>query len=85
MCLAVPGRIDSTTDNSDSLLRVGRVNFSGVTKEVSLACVPDATIGDYVLVHAGIAITRIDEHEATEMLAYLERITEFAASPGEEL
>lgn len=67
MCLAVPGRVLSIVEN-DSLWRRGRVDFAGVVKEASLACVPEAETGDYVIVHAGVAIQRIDVEDAARML-----------------
>lgn len=70
MCLAVPGRILSV-DGNDPLLRSGRVDFAGVVKEVNLAFVPGAAIGDYVLVHVGIALQVIDEAEARQVFEYL--------------
>lgn len=79
MCLAVPGRI-LEVQNEDPLLRAGRVDFGGVLKEVNLACVPDAGPGDYVIVHAGLAISRLDEAEAQQVLADLQRMGELAAS-----
>ena len=75
MCLAIPGKIESI-DNEDSFSRMGRVNFSGIVKEVSLAYVPDAKIGDYVIVHAGFAINTLDEEEARKVFTYLEEIGE---------
>lgn len=75
MCLAVPGRIVSVTDEED-LARSGRVDFGGVSREVNLALVPDAGVGDYVLVHVGLALSRIDEDEARETLSYLRQIEE---------
>ena len=76
MCLAIPGRIESIDEGDNAILRTGRVNFGGILKDVSLACVPDAVTGDYVLVHAGVAINTIDERAAQEILAYLEQIDE---------
>ena len=73
MCLAVPGRIEQI-DGDDALLRSGFVSFGGIRKNVNLAFVPEAERGDYVLVHAGFAITRIDEAEATRVFEYLEQI-----------
>lgn len=70
MCLAVPGRILSV-EGTDPLLRSGRVDFSGVVKDVNLAFVPDAAIGDYVLVHVGLALQVIDEAEARQVFEYL--------------
>lgn len=75
MCLAVPGRILSTSGD-DPLMRVGRVDFGGVLKEINLAYTPEATIGDYVLVHVGFAITVIDEVEAEKVFAHLREIGE---------
>lgn len=66
MCLALPGRVESIRD--DDGLRMGRVNFGGVVREVCLACLPDAAVGDYAIVHAGFAISRVDERAAHEML-----------------
>ena len=62
MCLAVPGRILETTDLD--VTRIAKVEFGGVTRQVNLAFVPDARPGDFVLVHVGFAISRIEEDEA---------------------
>lgn len=70
MCLGLPGRIVSVTD--DQPLRMGVVDFGGVTKEVCLATVPDAGIGDWVVVHAGFAISTVDEEAAREVLSWVE-------------
>ncbi len=70
MCLAIPGQLLSI-DGDDSLCRQGRVEFAGIVKLTNLAYVPEAKCGDYVLVHAGFAITVIDEAEALKTLAYL--------------
>ncbi len=77
MCLAVPGKIVSI-DNTDSVFRSGRVNFGGIVKQINLACVPEAGIGDYVLVHVGFAISTIDEAEAQQVFEYLREIGELA-------
>ncbi len=69
MCLAVPGKIESVTGADFG--RMARVNFSGVIREISLAYVPEAEVGDYVLVHVGFAISRIDEAEAKQVFEYL--------------
>lgn len=71
MCLAVPGEVVELVADGDDLLRNARVRFGSVVKEVSLAMVPEAGVGDYVLVHAGLAIGVVDEAEAAETLAYL--------------
>jgi hydrogenase expression/formation protein HypC len=73
MCLAVPGRIVQIS-GAEPAERAGRVDFGGIEKQVSLAFVPEAGIGDYVLVHVGFAITRIDESEARKVFDYLTEI-----------
>lgn len=78
MCLAIPGKIESIS-GQDDLERVGRVNFGGVTKEVSLACVPAARLGDYVIVHVGVALSVVDQEEAEAVLQYVRRIDELGA------
>lgn len=70
MCLAVPGKVIEV-EGEDPLVRSARVSFSGVVKEVSLACAPEAQVGDYVLVHVGLAISVIDQEEAEETFRYL--------------
>ena len=70
MCLAVPGKIIAITD-THATTRRGNVSFGGITKEVNLSFVPEARIGDYVLVHVGFALTTIQEEEATRVLEYL--------------
>lgn len=75
MCLAVPGKLVAIT-GEDPLLRMGRVDFGGVIKEVSLACVPEAQMGEYLIVHAGFAISVLDEEEALKTLEYLKQIGE---------
>ena len=77
MCLAVPGRIVSI-DDDDTLLRSGRVDFAGVVKQVNLAYVPEARLGDYVLVHVGFAINTIDEIEARQVFEHLREMGELA-------
>jgi hydrogenase expression/formation protein HypC len=73
MCLAVPGQIIDAPDSS-TVERTGRVSFGGVVKEVSLAFTPEAQVGDYVIVHAGFAISRLDEQEAQAALAEFEAL-----------
>ena len=75
MCLAVPGKIESIIE-SEPMTRKGRVNFGGIIKEVYLAYVPEAGIGDYVIVHVGFAISTINEQEAQRTLGYLEQLEE---------
>jgi hydrogenase expression/formation protein HypC len=71
MCLGVPGEIKSITDG---VLRTGRVAFGGVMKEVCLAYVPEAHVGDFVIVHAGFAITRLDAERAERVFSYLDEL-----------
>lgn len=68
MCLAVPGKILDIT-GSDPLLKMGRISFNGVVREVSLAYVPEAQVGDYAVVHAGFALNILDEAAAAATLA----------------
>jgi hydrogenase expression/formation protein HypC len=75
MCLAVPGSILSITDDG-TMMRTGRVSFAGIVKEVNLAYVPEAKIGDYVMVHVGFAISVVDEAEARRVFEYLDQIDE---------
>ena len=77
MCLAVPGKILSI-EGSDPLLRSGKVDFSGIVKVINLAYVPEAQLGDYVLVHVGFAINTIDEGEARQVFEYLHEMGELA-------
>ncbi|MVM41592.1 HypC/HybG/HupF family hydrogenase formation chaperone [Spirosoma sp. HMF3257] len=74
MCLAIPGKIKSIDYQYDGLVRMARVNFGGIIKEASLDMVPNAQIGDYVLVHVGVAISIVDEDEAEKTFAYLREI-----------
>ena len=69
MCLAIPAKIISITENNNDLQRMARVDFSGVLKDISLAYLPEATANDYVIVHAGLALSLLDEEEAQASLA----------------
>jgi hydrogenase expression/formation protein HypC len=73
MCLAIPGKIVSTSGD-DLLTRVARVSFGGVIKEVSLAYLPEVGVDDYVIVHAGFALSQIDEAEAVRVFEELQRL-----------
>ena len=75
MCLAVPGKIVEVVGD-DPLLRAAKVSFAGVVKLISLTCTPDAKLGDYVLVHVGVAISVIDPKEAEETFRYLRQMGE---------
>lgn len=71
MCLGVPGRITRIWESEETGMRMGRVDFGGVAREACLSLVPEADVGDYVLIHVGFAISRLDEEEAQETLALL--------------
>jgi len=77
MCLAVPGKIMSI-EGTDPILRSGKVSFGGIVKNINLAYVPEARVGDYVLVHVGFAISTIEEKEAQEVFEYLRKIGDLA-------
>ena len=72
MCLGIPGRLIEVYSQDD--LPMGKVEFGGILKEVCLACTPEARVGEYVIVHVGFAISRIDEDEAQEIFSCLEEI-----------
>jgi hydrogenase expression/formation protein HypC len=73
MCLAVPGKIVSISDR-DSLLRMGRISFGGIIKQVSLAYVPEAVVDDYVIVHVGFALSILDRDEAEQTLNFVRQL-----------
>ena len=75
MCLAVPGKIISI-DNSDKMVSMAKVNFGGVVKEVCLDWIENPQIGEYVLVHVGFAINKIDEADAKETIDLLRQMGE---------
>ncbi|HEX5221583.1 MAG TPA: HypC/HybG/HupF family hydrogenase formation chaperone [Verrucomicrobiae bacterium] len=75
MCLAIPGKVESISGD-DPITRMGRVNFGGVIKEASLAYVPEVKVGDYVIVHVGFALSKVDEGEAHKVFEYLQRMEE---------
>ncbi len=81
MCLAVPGKVVEITGEGE--LRMGKVDFSGVQRQACLAYVPEVRLGDYVLVHVGFAISRIDEQQARETLATLAELGELAEAGAE--
>lgn len=70
MCLAIPGKIVSSQVNDG--IRIGRVQFGGITRETCLDFVPEASVGDYVIVHVGFAISRVDREEAERSYELLE-------------
>ena len=76
MCLAIPGKIIEIEKDIDPAFRTGKVSFEGITRKVNLSMVPHADIGDYVLVHVGVALNTINEEEAKKTFQYLMEIGE---------
>ena len=74
MCLGIPGEIVSIEEGEQ--LRTAKVRFGGATRDVYLDLVPDAQVGDYVIVHVGFALSRVDEDEAQKVFEYLKQIEE---------
>jgi hydrogenase expression/formation protein HypC len=72
MCLAIPGKVLSKEDRAGALM--GRVDFGGITREVQFDFVPDVEVGEYVIVHVGFALSRLDEDEATRTLELLRQM-----------
>jgi hydrogenase expression/formation protein HypC len=90
MCLAIPGKITSINEQQDEALYgegqsvIGKVLMGGIKKEVNLELLPDAKLGDYVLVHVGVAISIVDEQEAEETLQFLDEMGDLAELEPEE-
>lgn len=76
MCLSIPGKLIKITAQLDETFRTGKVSFDGVVKEVSLTLVPEAKVGDYVMVHVGAAISVVDEDEAQKTFDLLKQLGE---------
>ena len=74
MCLGIPGLILKVSTGADELDNMASVDFGGVLREVSLAAVPDAVPGEYVVVHAGFALSRLKKDEADRVIGYLDRL-----------
>jgi hydrogenase expression/formation protein HypC len=83
MCLAVPGQILSITGD-DPMMRLGKVNFGGIVKEINLAYTPEANVGDYVVVHVGFSLSVVDEAEAQQTFEYLRQIGELSELEDEQ-
>ena len=77
MCLGVPGKVVEISEDPLGMT-MGKVDFSGIVKEVCLAYVPEVTLGDYVVVHVGFAISVVDEVEAQEVFEFLRQMDELA-------
>lgn len=78
MCLGIPGKVLEIREQDS--VPLGKVDFGGIAKDVCLIYVPEVRVGDYVLVHVGFAISRVDEQEAQEIFSYLEQIGEIGES-----
>ena len=76
MCLAIPGKLLAITAQLDETFRTGKVSFGGIQKEVNLYMVPEAKVGDYILVHVGVAINVVDEEEAKQTFQFLKDMGE---------
>ncbi|MBK8519064.1 MAG: HypC/HybG/HupF family hydrogenase formation chaperone [Saprospiraceae bacterium] len=76
MCLAIPGKIINISGELDETFRSAKVSFGGIFKEVNLCLTPNAQVGDYVLVHVGVAISIVDQIEANKIFTYLSEMGE---------
>ncbi len=76
MCLAIPGKILEIDAQIDNLFRTAKVSFGGIKKDINLCMIPDAKVGDFVLVHVGVAISKVDEEEAVKVFDYLKQMGE---------
>lgn len=76
MCLAIPGKLTSIEGLPGDTFRTGKVSFGGIRRDVNLMMLPDAKVGDYVLVHVGVAISIVDEEEARLTFQYLKEMGE---------
>jgi hydrogenase expression/formation protein HypC len=81
MCLGVPGKVVAKQEN-DLGMTVGRVSFGGIIKDVSLAYLPEVRLGDYVIVHVGFALSRVDEEAAKEIFSFLRSNSELSDLEG---
>lgn len=80
MCLGIPGKIISTYESNS--LRMGKIDYGGIAKEACLTYVPEANVGDYVIVHVGFAISQLDEDEALTTLETIKELSEFERELG---
>lgn len=83
MCLGIPGKVLEISE--DSGIRMGKVDFGGIIKEVCLAYLPEIRVGDYAIVHVGFAITQLDEQSAQESLALFEEMGMLREEFGDEV
>ncbi len=82
MCLGVPGKIVEITEENG--LKMAKVDFGGIMRETCLEYIPDAVVGDYVVIHVGFAITKLSEEEARETLALLQELVNIEEELGPE-
>lgn len=82
MCLAIPGKVERITGDHP-MARMGQVNFGGVVKEACLAYVPEVNVGDYVIVHVGFALSKVDEEEARKVFEYLKQMEDLGELKGD--
>jgi hydrogenase expression/formation protein HypC len=82
MCLGIPGKVIETFERD--ALPMAKVEFGGIVKETCLAYTPEAKVGDYVIVHVGFAISRVDEAEAQEVFSYIEQIEAAEGTEADE-
>lgn len=75
MCLAIPGKVLSIS--GEEIARLARVDFGGIVREVNLCYLPEANVGDYVIVHVGFAISIVDEAEANRVFEYLKEMGDY--------
>lgn len=78
MCLGVPGKVIEIQNNSVGMT-MGKVDFGGIVKEICLAYVPEVKVGEYVIAHAGFAISTLDEKEAREVFETLKQIDDLSS------
>jgi hydrogenase expression/formation protein HypC len=78
MCLSIPGKLTSVNAQLDDTFRIGKVSFGGILQDVNLSLVPEARVGDYILVHVGVAISIINEEEAHKTFEYLKKTGDLA-------
>jgi len=76
MCLAIPGKVVELQTTEDPTNRPGKVSFGGIIREVNFCFLPEIGVDDYVLVHVGVALSKVDENEAIETLRYLKEMDE---------
>lgn len=83
MCLGIPGKVLEISEETG--IRMGRVDFGGIVKEVCLAYLPEIQVGDYAIVHVGFAITQLDEESAQESLALFHQMGLLREEFGDEV